>query len=143
MNLFLILALSLFGALDWCEASDWEWTAAGQYTHYKVSDVQESGLSARLRYFPKSSDSSWFFGGNFSGGSLFIGDFLAGYSLRSSGDYFYELGGALRYSAIFGTGVTAVLGAGVKGASGWYVHLPILIKFGLWIEITPYIGIRF
>ncbi|MBY0471953.1 hypothetical protein K2X30_12370 [bacterium] len=123
-------------------AGDLEGTLAGSFTKYNDSDASY-GMSARLRYFFSSKSSSFFIQSNFPGGSFFMFDAMVGYSFRSEGPVFFEGGGGFRYSPLWGSGFAAVGGMGASINDHWYINLPIIYRFGLQLEVTPYIGYRF
>lgn len=124
------------------QAADLEGIIAGT-TEYVEGVGTTSGLSARLRFLFNTKASSFYIQSNFPGVSPLLFDVIAGYTVRSSGDFYAEVGGGFRYAYLWGAGFAINAGFGFDLGSSFYIVFPVYYRVGFSIEAIPYIGFRF
>ena len=126
-------------------ASTLEGFAGANYTSYdEVSEANDGGLSARFKYNHSKDGPGYFFYNIWRGESITNFDALLGYSYRSKGNLFFELGGGVFYGT-FGPGIGIVAGTGFWLGSDFYFSMPLVVrKMGLdYMTISPMIGWNF
>ncbi|MBI2521004.1 MAG: hypothetical protein HYV97_11320 [Bdellovibrio sp.] len=138
--LFVLLIQSATGL-----ASTLEGFAGANYTSYDaVSEANEGGLSLRFKYNHSKDGPGYFFYNVWRGGGIANYDALLGYSYRSKGNLFFEIGAGAFYGP-FGPGIGIVAGSGFWLGNDFYFSLPLIVrKMGLdYMTISPMIGWNF
>lgn len=112
-------------------------------SHHKVDGAPaEHGLSANLRFLLLDRKSSPYAQCNFPGINPSVFDCIMGFSFRSEGEGYVELGAGFRFSRIWGTGWALNAGFGYRLSDRWYVVLPVYYRLGYSVETVPYLGLR-
>lgn len=124
-------------------AGDFQATFASTYSKVEGNSSSTLGVSARMRYVFAKRSSGFFIQSSFPSNSITNYDAIVGYVLRSQGKVFWELGGGIRHSDFWGTGLGLLGAVGTDLNSNWYVTLPVIYRMGYSIEYTPYVGYRF
>lgn len=137
--------LLLLGGARRAQALAVELTAAGSYEKAD-SRAAEHGVSARAR-INTFSGSRFQLGGslfaNLAGDGLSVYDVVAGAGFRTAGAFYLDVGGGVRHSNLWGTGIALWGGGGVELSAKIYLSLPVIVRLNHTIEYTPYVGYRF
>ena len=114
-------------------------------TFEDYADYNTSGLALRLKYNHYTEGKGYFIYSHFKGESILNFDTLLGYGLRTTGPWFFEAGGGLFYSFLFGAGYGILLGTGANINNEWFISLPLIVRVGglSFIQLAPMIGLRF
>ncbi len=142
-EIFLFNVLLLITSVS--AASTLEGFAGANYTRYdEVPEASVGGLSVRFKYNHSLDGADYFFYNSWNGGGVGNFDALLGYSYRSKGNLFLEVGAGGFYGA-FGPGLGVIAGAGFWPGPDFYFSMPILYRaMGLsYITISPMIGWKF
>lgn len=146
MNRFKVFILSLVfsvlfvsrpaGALD----HSLEFIPAGNIEKIGTQSFT-GGAAVRLRYL-LGGKFAFLLHANVNGNWLYT-DVVAGGNIRLGDSFFFDGGGGVRYSKLWGMGLAVHLGVGYRFHDKWYVSFPVIYKVGFSIEYIPYIGYRF
>lgn len=96
-----------------------------------------------MRYELKGFDHGLFFMLNYPSGFPTLFDAGVGYGLRFGKDWFLELAGGAKYSALFGAGPLVLAGVGMRLGGHWFISIPVMYRLGFSIEYMPHLGFEF
>lgn len=138
MLFILILLLSSANV----QAGEFQFMAGASSTTYDdVPEANTSGFTARMQYNFSSAGSGWILNYYGAAETFLVGELASGYVWKSSGPLYFEGGGGLAYSRIWGPRPMFLVGAGYRISQTVFVDLPVMLTSNL--TIMPYIGITF
>jgi len=143
LTTFLFL-LSL--SFNYCLGQDIEGFAGMSVEKFEdFPDYDTSGVALRLKYNNYEGGKGYFIYSHFKGESILNFDALLGYGWRSTGPWFFEAGGGLFYSFLFGAGYGVLLATGTNINNEWFISLPLIVRVGglSFVQLAPMIGLRF
>lgn len=137
--LFLLIPLLISANLH---AGEFQFTAGASSTKYDdVPEANTWGLSARMQYNFSPGTSGWILNYYGPAENFSVGELASGYVWKSSGPLYYQGGGGIAYSRIWGIRPMVLVGAGYRISPTVFIDLPLILASNL--TLIPYIGLSF
>lgn len=139
---FIICLLLLFQI----NAKEIEGFFGATYTQFDniSTDYNEYGASARIKYNKYGS------GGQglsllafWNGHSIFAGDFMAGYGIKTSGSLKFEAAVYGAYSIIWGPGIALLASTNFDLGKNYFLNIPLIFRYPSYLGVAPMFGYRF
>ena len=135
--------LVIFFQISVASAWELEGFAGAQATNYdNVEEANTTGISARAKINFYTQNKGVFINMNARGISLLATEMLAGYAWRTSSPWFFEGGGGVSVSSIYGTNLGLLAGTGYRVSNNLFVNFPVIVA-GSGVYWSPYIGYSF
>lgn len=123
-------------------AGEFQFIGGANSTKYDDTPEADSwGFSTRMQYNFAVANSGWLINYYGPAENFSVGELSSGYAWKSSGPLYFEGGGGVAYSRIWGINPMLLAGVGYRINQNVFIDFPMMLTSNL--TIIPYIGITF